>query len=40
MQYIHDTVHATSGRRPDEMARDAGRHGKDFSGLLKWYFGK
>ncbi len=40
MQYIHDTVHATSGRRPDEMARDEARHGKAFEGLLKRYFGK
>ena len=28
---IHDTVH--------EMARDEARHGKDFAGLLKKYFG-
>ena len=28
---IHDTVH--------EMARDEGRHGKEFEGLLKRYFG-
>ena len=29
---IHDTVH--------EMARDEARHGKDFAGLLKRYFGE